>query len=270
MPKSRGRGGRRKPYRSPKPQTIGGNNKWGLVTDMNEFESFKNQAHKDYKSSRSAMVAGALMFGHRFPEGSVSETPGPNGEAWTNAWYTAKENKDKGWRYCEGIVKLPNGIMTSAWCIDGYGHLVECSADVDAEWYQGFVLNEDNDMMNQGGKKNPKLVWDEGLPRPVVAERGDYELLDGERQLEAVSRVHGEAWLGSMMETAISALRQAYGMSYVKALVTAMPNIVDQEATDKYPKGPDYLKEGDAFEEVADFGPGNPAEATQRAMKKEW
>jgi hypothetical protein len=225
---------------------------------MQQFESFRDGKQQDYKSARSAMVAASLMFGRRFPEGSVSETPGPNGEAWTNAWYTAKENRDKGWRYCEGIVKLPTGIMTSAWVIDGYGHLLECSAAVDAEWYQGFVINEQNEMMNVGDQ------WDEGYPRPVVAERSDAEFLDGDRQLEAVSRVHGEGWLGSMFETALAAFRQAYNVSYVRAIVSIMPHIIDEEASNKFPKGPNLLEDGEAFEEVADFGPGNPEEGTQR------
>lgn len=232
---------------------------------MNEFESFKNQTHKDYKSSRSAMVAGALMFGHRFPEGSVLDNPGPNGEAWTNAWYTAKENKDKGWRYCEGIVKLPNGIMTSAWVIDRYGHVLECSAGVDAEWYQGFVIREDNAMMNPNG-----LPWDENFPRPTVASREhDAEFMDGDRSLEALSRVHGDGWLGSMIETATEAYRDAWKCSYVRALVVMREEVIDQEATEKFPKGPDLKEDSAAFEEVADFGPGNPAESIQRGTKKE-
>ena len=71
-----------------------------------------------------------------------------------------------------------------------------------------------------------------------------------------------------MFETAVEAMRDAYGMSYIKALVTVRPEIIDQEATEKFPKGPDLFKDSAAYEEVADLGPGNPAEATQRAMKR--
>src|SRR5437763_1981137 len=112
MPKSRGR---RKPqHRSPRPRTL--RTEAEVVTDMQKYASFDQNRNpqKDYKSSRSAMVAWSIVHGRRFPIGSVLDNPGPNGEAWTNAWYTAKENKDKGWRYCEGVVKIPDGMMTSA------------------------------------------------------------------------------------------------------------------------------------------------------------
>lgn len=254
MPKSRGR---RPKHRSPKPRTVTGKPMgpdFKLVTDMAEFEPFRDGKKKDYKNARSAMVAAALMFGHRFEIGS-NDFKGPSSESWTNAWYTAKENKDKGWRYCEGVVKGyysdgSEGLWTSAWVVDSYGHVLECTPGNEAvDWYQGWVMDEDNDMMNPND-----TPWDDGYPRPVVSN-SEEGILDGDRQVEALSRMTGEGWLGSMFETAIDAMRKAYGTSYVRAIVTVMPHIIDQQATDRFPKGPNLRDDGAAFEEVADLGP---------------
>lgn len=258
MPKSRGRKGG---HRSPRPSRFAkpGQGQWGWTGLPPEDRP--NLSEDEWAPTpRRAMVGVCVTKGRRFDVGSV-QPMGPPGEAWTNAWYTVKENKDKGWRYCEGICKHTKddgttGLITSAWVIDSYGHVLECTPGIDADWYQGFVLNTDADMMNP-----PGLVWDEGLPRPTVAA-SDADLLDGQRQLEAVSRTTGDGWLGSMLETGIGALHDAYGVKFGRAAFATVDNIVDWEATDRYGStAPNLLDNPKEFEEVSEVYPTRNAES---------